>query len=201
MGFRPTQEHPFLFSPEVQLPSQASSPPQQPKSHQFLPHPGTCSLNLQLGMPGISGKLLCYHFRASDAANWYTIILSFTQHQAGALIIDGLVCLWWSAKLKATTLQDAEDPTWEPANSWAPSAAEQKGKALRTRQGWTLIQQPPWLCGAVSINMDLIVGLYLIIVKWNEIRGRRCWSFGEHLYFQSQRALTSGRGQIDNKCQ
>lgn len=159
MGLDQPRSIPFFFPHKVQLLNPAPSLLQQPKSHQILPHPGTCSLTLQPGMPGMSGKLLCYHFRASDAANWYTIILSFTEQQAGALIIDGLVCLWWSAKLKAPTLQDAEDPMWEPANSWALTAAEQKGKALRTRQGWTLIQQPPWLCGAVSINMDLIVGL------------------------------------------
>lgn len=96
-------------------------------------------------------------------------MLSFTQQQAEALIIDGLVCLWWSAKLKAPTLQDTEYPTWEPANSQAPTAVKQKGKALRTKQDGTLIQQPPWLCVTVSINMDLIVVFYFIIVRRNEI--------------------------------
>lgn len=165
MGFTPTQEHPFLFSPWNPDPSTLPSPTAK------IPSIFATSWHLLSEFAAWDArKLLCYHFRASDAANWYTVILSFTQQQAGALIIDGLVCLWWSAKLKAPTLWDAEDPTWEPANSWAPTAAEQKGKALRTRQGWTLIQQPPWLCRAVSINMDLIVGLYLITVKRNEIR-------------------------------
>lgn len=137
MGFGPSQQHLcFLFPTKPN--SRASPLPRQPKSHsrsdtsrRLLPRfADRCQARLE-------SRLFCYHLGASDATNWYTLILSFTQAQAEALIIDGLVCLWWSAKLKAPTLPDTEYPTCEPADS----QADRKG--TRDRAGLDLNSTAP----------------------------------------------------------